>query len=410
MLMKQLMIVAIASASLCWAVVSPTMAQISGDTVRIGILEDMSGPYADITGRSSIIAAEMAVGSVGGKVLEKPIELVTADHQNKPDIGSAIARRWYDRDGVDVIIGLGASSVALAVRSYARDQGKLDIATSSGSADLTGTACSPTGFHWMHDTYALSKTIATASVRNGGTSWFFLTADYSFGHVLERDVTRFVKEAGGQVVGAVRAPLNSPDVSSFLMQAQASGAKVIALANGGSDTVNAVKTAREFGIVGEGSRQSLASLLMMVTDVHALGLQAGQGMLVAEGFYWDQSDDARAFSQRFLVRRRLMPNMMNAATYSATLHYLKAVAAAGTDEPKAVAAAMRTLPINDATITDGRIRSDGRVERDMYLFRVKSPAASKGEWDLYEMVARVPFAEAFRPLSEGGCPLAAGSR
>ncbi|MGF3027816.1 ABC transporter substrate-binding protein [Methylobacterium aquaticum] len=408
--MKQLMTVAIASASLCWAVVSPAMAQISGDTVRIGILEDMSGPYADITGRSSVIAAEMAVGSVGGKVLGKPIEIVTADHQNKPDIGSAIARRWYDRDGVDVIVGLGASSVALAVRSYARDHGKLDIATSSGSADLTGSACSPTGFHWMHDTYALSKTIATASVRNGGTSWFFLTADYSFGHVLERDVTRFVKEAGGQVVGAVRAPLNSPDMSSFLMQAQASGAKVIALANGGSDTINAVKTAREFGIVGGGSHQSLASLLMMVTDVHALGLQAGQGMLVAEGFYWDQSDDARAFSRRFLDRRRLMPNMMNAATFSATLHYLKAVSVAGTDEPKAVAAAMRTLPINDATITDGRIRSDGRVERDMYLFRVKSPAVSKGEWDLYEMVARVPFAEAFRPLSEGGCPLAAGSQ
>ncbi|MGF3027112.1 ABC transporter substrate-binding protein [Methylobacterium aquaticum] len=408
--MKQLMTVAITSASLCWAVAMSAMAQISGDTVRIGILEDMSGPYADITGRSSVIAAEMAVASVGGKVLGKPIEIVTADHQNKPDIGSAIARRWYDRDGVDVIIGLGASSVALAVRSYARDQGKLDIATSFGSADLTGSACSPTGFHWMHDTYALSKTIATASVQNGGTSWFFLTADYSFGHVLERDVTRFVKEAGGQVVGAVRAPLNSPDVSSFLMQAQASGAKVIALANGGSDTINAVKTAREFGIVGEGSRQSLASLLMMVTDVHALGLQAGQGMLVAEGFYWDQSDDARAFSRRFLERRRLMPNMMNAATFSATMHYLKAVAAAGTDEPKAVAAAMRTLPINDATITDGRIRGDGRVERDMYLFRVKSPAASKGEWDLYEMVARVPFAEAFRPLSEGRCPIAAGSR
>ena len=408
--MKRLTALAIASTCLVWSVLAfPAEAQISGETVRIGILEDMSGPYADITGQSSIIAARMAVESFGGKVLGKPIEIVTADHQNKPDVGSAIARRWYDQDGVDVIIGLGASPVALAVRSYARDHGKLDIATSSGTADLTGSACSPTGFHWMHDTYALSKTIATAGVRSGGTSWFFLTADYSFGHVLERDVTRFVKEGGGQVVGSVRAPLNTSDFSSFLMQAQASGAKVIALANAGSDTINSAKTAREFGVVGEGSRQSLASLLLMITDVHALGLPVAQGMLLVEGFYWDQSDEARAFSMRFLERRRLMPNMMNAATYSATLHYLKAVEAAGTDGPKAVAAAMRTLPINDATISDGHIRSDGRVERDMYLFRVKTPASSTGEWDLYEKVATVPFSAAFRPLAEGGCSIAAAA-
>ena len=321
--MKRLVALAIASACLAWsALASPAAAQISGETVRIGILEDMSGPYADITGQSSVTAARMAVESFGGKALGKPVEIVTADHQNKPDVGSAIARRWYDQDGVDVIIGLGASPVALAVRSYARDHGKLDIATSSGTADLTGSACSPTGFHWMHDTYALSKTIATAGVRSGGTSWFFLTADYSFGHVLERDVTRFVKEGGGEVVGSVRAPLNTPDFSSFMVQAQASGAKVIALANGGSDTINSVKTAREFGVVGEGSRQSLASLLLMITDVHALGLPTAQGMLLVEGFYWDQSDEARAFSKRFLERRKLMPNMMNAATYSATLHYL----------------------------------------------------------------------------------------
>jgi branched-chain amino acid transport system substrate-binding protein len=387
-----------------WGLTAPSEAQVSDDVVRIGILEDMSGPYADITGQSSVIAARMAVEEFAGQVLGKRVEVVTADHQNKPDVGSSIARRWYDQDGVDVVVGLGASSVALAVRTYARERGKLDIATSSGTADLTGPACSPTGFHWMHDTYALSKTIATASVRSGGTSWFFLTADYSFGHVLERDTTRFVKEAGGRVLGAVKAPLNSPDFSSFLVQAQASGAKVIGLANGGSDTVNSVKTAREFGIVREGSDQSLASLLLMITDVHALGLPAAQGMLLVEGFYWDRTEASRAFSRRFHERRKLMPNMMNAGTYSAVLHYLKAVQAAGTDEPKAVAAAMRGLPINDATVTDGRIRGDGRVERDMYLFRVKAPAASKAEWDLYEQVATVPFAEAFRPLAEGGCP------
>lgn len=380
--------------------------RLSGDVVRIGILEDMSGPYADITGESSVLAARMAVEDFGGQVLGRKIEILTADHQNKPDVGSSIARRWYDQDGVDIVIGLGASSVALAVRSYARESGRLDIATSSGSADLTGPACSPTGFHWMHDTYALSKTIATASVRSGGTSWFFLTADYSFGHVLERDTTRFVKEAGGQVLGAVKAPLNTPDFSSFLLQAQSSGAKVIGLANGGSDTVNSVKAAREFGIVREGGGQSLASLLLMVTDVHALGLPIAQGMLLVEGFYWDQSDAARALSKRFFERRKLMPNMMNAGTYSATMHYLKAVQAAGTDEPKAVAAQMRSLPIDDPTIRNGRIRSDGRVERDMYLFRVKKPAESKGGWDLYDTVATVPFAEAFRPLTEGACPTA----
>ena len=405
--MQRMMMRRVAAACLLWSgLVSPSQAQVSGDVVRIGILEDMSGPYADITGESSIIAARMAVEDFGGQVLGRKIEVVSADHQNKPDVGAAIARRWYDQEGVDIVVGLGASSVALAVRTYARDNGKLDIATSSGTADLTGPACSPTGFHWMHDTYALSKTIATASVRNGGNSWFFLTADYSFGHVLERDTTRFVKEAGGQIFGAVKAPLNTPDFSSFLIRAQASGAKVIGLANGGSDTVNSVKTAREFGIIREGSGQSLASLLLMITDVHALGLPAAQGMFLVEGFYWDQSDAARALSKRFYERRKLMPNMMNAGTYSATLHYLKAVQSAGTDEPKAVAAAMRKLPINDPTIANGRIRSDGRVERDMFLFRVKQPAASKGEWDLYETVATVPFADAFRPLAEGGCPTA----
>lgn len=385
---------------------APSRAQFSDDVVRIGVINDMSGPYADITGQSSLLAVQMAAEDFGGSVLGRKIEVISADHQNKADIGSATARRWYERDGVDVIVGLGASSVAIAIRLYAREKGKLDIATSSGTTELTGGACSPTGFHWMHDTYALAKTIATASVKNGGTSWFFVTADYSFGHMLEQDASRFVEQAGGRVVGKVRAPINSTDFSSYLLQAQSSGAKVIGLANAGNDTINAVKTAREFGIVGAGASQSLASLLLMITDVHALGLEAAQGMLLAEGFYWDQSDEARAFAQRFFARRKLMPNMMNAADYSAALHYLKAVQAAGTDEPKAVAAAMRSLPINDPTIKNGRIRSDGRVERDMFLFRVKKPGESRSAWDLYEKVATVPFDEAFRPLADGKCPLA----
>jgi branched-chain amino acid transport system substrate-binding protein len=401
-------VAALVVAGLAWlATASPSQAQLSGDAVKIGVLNDMSGPYADITGASSVAAVQMAVEDFGGSVLGHKIEVIAADHQNKADVGASIARRWYDQDGIDVIIGLGASSVALAVRSYARDNGKLDIATSSGSSDLTGTACSPTGFHWMHDTYALAKTIATASVKNGGTSWFFVTADYSFGHALERDASRFVEQAGGKVLGSVRHPINSTDFSSYLLQAQSSGAKIIGLANGGNDTVKSVKTAREFGIVGGSGGQSLASLLLMITDVHALGLAAAQGMLLSEGFYWDQSDEARAFSQRFFSRRKVMPNMMNAGDYGATLHYLKAVQAAGTDEPKAVAAAMRRIPINDPTLKDGHIRSDGRVERDMTLFRVKTPAESRSEWDLYEKVAIVPFKDAFRPLAEGGCPTAA---
>ena len=383
-------------------------AQSSGGAVKIGVLNDMSGPYADITGRSSLLAVQMAVEDFGGAVLGRKIEVVSADHQNKPDLGLATARQWYDQEDVGVIIGVGSSAVALAMRSYAREHGRIDIYTTTGTSDLTGSACSPTGFHWMHDTYALAKVIATAGIRNGGDTWYILAADYAFGHILERDVTRFVTDAGGRVLGSVRHPVNSSDFSSFLLQAQASGAKIIALANGGADLVNSVKTAREFGIIGDGSKQSLAVLLLMITDVKAIGLAAAQGLLLTEGFYWDRTDDSRAWSKRFFARRGLMPNQMNAADYSAALHYLKAVQAAGTDEPKAVVAAMRRLPINDFTLSNGRIRSDGRVERDMYLFRVKKPSESKSEWDLYDLVATVPFNDAFRPLSEGGCALAGG--
>lgn len=397
-----------ATGLLSTVVAGSAKAQPQGKPVKIGVLNDMSGPYADITGQSSLLAVQMAVEDFGGTVLGRKIEVVSADHQNKPDLGSAIARRWYDQDGVGVIIGVGSSAVALAMRSFTRDNGKLDIYTTTGTSTLTGSACSPTGFHWMHDTYALAKVVANAVVRNGGDTWYLVVVDYAFGHDLERDVTRFVKEAGGHVLGSALHPINSTDFSSYLLQAQSSGAKIIGLANAGSDLINTVKTAREFGVGGTGSKQSFAGFLVMVTDVHAIGLDLAQGMLLTEAFYWDLTDDSRAWSKRFFERRKLMPNQMNAGDYSSALHYLKSVQAAGTDEPVAVAAAMRTLPINDPTIKNGKIRSDGRVERDMYLFRVKTPSQSESEWDIYDLVSTVPFKDAFRPLSEGGCVMPGG--
>ena len=351
----------------------------------------MSGPYADITGQSSLLAVQMAVEDFGSTVLGRMIQVVSADHQNKPDIGSAIARRWYDQDGVGVIIGVGSSSVALAIRSFARADGRFDIHTTTGTSALTGSACSATGFHWMHDTYALAKVMANAVVKTGGDTWYVIAVDYVFGHDLERDVTRFVEDAGGRMAGSVVHPINSTDFSSYLLQAQSSGEKVIGLASGGSDLVNTVKTAREFGVSKAGSKPTLAGFLVMVTDVHAMGLELAQGLLLTEAYYWDMTDDSRTWSKRFLERRGLMANQLNAGDYSSALHYLKSVRAAGADEPKAVAAAMRERPINDATIKNGKIRSDGRVERDMYLFRVKAPSQSKPEWDLYDLVATVPF-------------------
>ena len=395
---------ALAAATGLLATAGRAGAQQPEQPVKIGVLNDMTGPYADITGRSSLIAVQMAVEDFGGKVLGRTIEVLSADHQNKPDIGSAIARRWFDQEGLNVLIGVGSSGVALAIRSFTRATGRLDIYTTTGTADLTGSACSPTGFHWMHDTYALAKVMANAVVGTGGDTWFIIAVDYAFGHDLARDTTTFVKQAGGQVLGSVFHPINSTDFSSYVLQAQASGAKVVGLANGGADLINSVKTVREFGA---GSRQVLAGFLVMVTDVHAMGLELAQGLLLTEGFYWDRTEDSRAWSKRFFARRGLMPNQMNAGDYSSALHYLKAVQAAGTDEPKAVAAAIRRLPINDPTIKDGRIRSDGRVERDMYLFRVKRPGQSKSEWDLYDLVATVPFNDAFRPLSDGACTMAA---
>jgi branched-chain amino acid transport system substrate-binding protein len=392
------------------APVHVTQAQVSDDAVKIGVIQDFSGLYADLVGNSSLLAVQLAVEDYGGKVLGKPISVVYADHQNKPDIASNVVRQWWDVDKLDMVTGVGTSSVALAVRAIAKEKGKIDINTGAASSDLSGKACSPTGFHWVYDTYALAKTTGVATVKAGGDTWFFLTADYAFGHALERDVTKFVTEGGGKVLGGVRHPLSTSDFSSFLLQAQASKAKIIGLANAGGDTINSIKQAAEFGIVAGG--QKLAGLLVFATDIHALGLKTAQGLVLSESFYWDTDDETRKFSKRFAERRKKMPggkelypNMINAGEYGATLHYLKAVEAAGTDDPAKVAAKMREMPINDFYSKNVKIREDGRVMRPMYLYQVKAPGESKGPWDYYKLLQTVPGEQAFRPLAESECPL-----
>jgi branched-chain amino acid transport system substrate-binding protein len=369
--------------------------------LKIGVMEGFSGVYGDLT-LGGVEAAQMAVDDFGGKVLGRPIEIVSADHQTKPDVGAAIARKWYDVDGVKMITGLGTSSVALAVRKISQEKGMIDIVTGAASADLTGPACSETGAHWVYDTYALAKVTGSAIVKGGGDSWFFLTADYAFGHALERDVTAIVTASGGKVLGGIRHPLSTQDFSSFLLQAQASKAKIIGLANAGQDTINSIKQAGEFGIVKGGQR--LAGLLVFSTDVVALTLPVAQGLVLTEAFYWDQNDETRAWTKRFRAKRDKIPSMLTAGSYSSTLHYLKAVQAAGTDDAKAVMAKMREIPINDVMTKNGKLREDGRVERDMYLFQVKSPAESKGKDDIYKLLATVPGNEAYRPLKDGKCP------
>jgi len=368
---------------------------------KIGVTEGFSGVYADLN-LGEVEAVQMAVDDFGGKVLGRPIEVLSADHQTKPDVGAAIARKWYDVDGVKMIVGLGTSSVALAVRKISQEKGMIDINTGAASADLTGPACSETGAHWVYDTYALAKVTGGAIVKGGGDSWFFLTADYAFGHALERDVTAVVVASGGKVLGGVRHPLSTQDFSSFLLQAQGSKAKIIGLANAGQDTINSIKQANEFGIVKGGQR--LAGLLVFSTDVVALTLPVAQGLVLTESFYWDLNDETRAWTKRFRAKRDKIPSMLTAGAYSATLHYLKAVQAAGTDDAKAVMAKMREIPINDVMTKNGKLREDGRVERDMYLFQVKSPAESKSKDDIYKLLATVPGNEAFRPMKDGKCP------
>jgi branched-chain amino acid transport system substrate-binding protein len=378
-------------------------AQISDDVVKIGVLTDMSSLYADATGKGSVAAVQMAVADYGGKVKGKPVEVIVADHQNKPDVGLNIARNWYDNEKVDAIFDVPTSSVALPISALTREKNRIHINSGGGSSDITGVACSPNTVHWTYDTYSLSNVAGKAMVKRGEDTWFFVTADYAFGMALERDAANVVKESGGKVLGNVRHPLNSPDFSSFLLQAQASKAKVIALADAGGDTTNALKQAAEFGITQAG--QKMIALLQEITDTHALGIKATQGLIVTDAFYWDMNDETRAFSNRFNAKVGHMPTMIQAGLYSATMHYLKAIEAIGTDEAPKVMAQMRATPINDFFAKNGKIRIDGRMVHDMYLFEVKKPEESKGEWDLYKLLATVPGDEAFRPLDKGGCPL-----
>ncbi|SPP97036.1 MULTISPECIES: ABC transporter substrate-binding protein [Bradyrhizobium] len=379
-----------------------TSAIAQNGPIRLGVLTDMSSLYADNGGRGSVVAAQMAVDDFNGKVLGRPIEIVAGDHQNKADIGAAIARRWLENDNVEAILDVPNSAVALAVQGITRDKKKVFLATGAATSRLTGDECSPTGIHWTYDTYALSQGTTRAISRLGAKSWFFLSADYSLGAQLEADSRKVIDATGGKVVGAVKHPINTPDFSSFLLQAQASKADVIALADAGGDFINAVKQAGEFGVT---RRQKLAGLIVFIADIHSLGLQSAQGLMLSSAFYWDLNDETRAWSKRFIEKTKKVPTMIHAGTYGAVMHYLKAVEAAGTLDGPIVAAQMRGLPVNDFMTRNGRIRQDGRLVRDMYLFRVKSPEESKYQFDYYELLATIPGDEAFRPMEDGGCSL-----
>ena len=380
-------------------------AQISDGIVKIGVLNDMSGLYSEITGPGSVVAAKMAVEDyLKSSKSSLKIEIVSADHQNKPDIGSNIARQWYDTDKVDMIIDVPTSSVALAISQVSREKGKIHVNTGAATADLTGKACSPNTIHWLYDTWMLANGTGKAVVQHGGTSWFFLTADYAFGQALERDTEAVVLKNGGKVLGKVRHPLATQDFSSFLLQAQASKAKVIGLANAGGDTTNAIKQAYEFGIVKGG--QTMAGLLVFLTDIHSLGLEKAQGLYLTETFYWDLNDQTRAWSKRFAaLNSGNYPSMDQAGVYSGVLHYLKAIDAAKTDDGTKVAQKMKDLPTDDILFGKGSVRKDGRKLHPAYLFEVKKPSESKYPYDYYKLLATIPADQAFRPMSEGDCPL-----
>jgi branched-chain amino acid transport system substrate-binding protein len=385
--------------------IGTAQAQMSGNVLKIGVLSDMSSLYTDLAGAGSVLAAKMAVEDSGIEKRGYKVEIVSADHQNKADVGSAIARRWYDSEGVDVIVDVPNSGVALAVSQITKDKNKVFLASGPGSSDLTGKACTPNTVHFTYDTWMLANGTGTAITKNGGNTWFFITADYAFGQALERDTTAAVEKAGGKVLGGVRVPINNQDFSSFLLQAQASKAKVIGLANAGGDTTNSIKQAAEFGIVKGG--QQLAGLLVFLTDVHALGLPTAQGLTFTETFYWDQNDQTRAFAKRFAPQDKgIYPTMVHAGVYASLLHYFKAVEALKSDTDGAkVVTKMKELPTDDPVFGKGRVRLDGRKIHPMYLFEVKKPSESKGEWDYYKLVASIPADEAFRSLKDGGCPL-----
>jgi len=380
---------------------SAAVAQISDNVVRIGVLVDMSGPNADQQGPGDVAAARLAVEDFGGKIGGVPVEIVSGDLLGKTDVGVGIARQWFDQ-GVDAIFSLGNSSVALAVQALAQERDRITIATSAGSDELTNKACTPVSLHWTYDTYALPAALAKAILQQGGRDWYFLTIDYAFGQALEKQASRFVLAGGGRVLGDARHPPGETDFSSQLIQAAQSGATVLGLATSGAPMQNALKQFHEFGLE---KTMRPAALLTDITDLHALGLQTTQGLLYVAAFYWDQSDATRAFSERFFKLRKAMPTSFQASVYGAVTHYLKAVDAAGTDEARAVMAKMRTIPINDFMTSDGTIREDGRVIRNLYLLQAKTPAESKGEWDLAKVLATIPGEEVFRPLNESNCPL-----
>jgi branched-chain amino acid transport system substrate-binding protein len=393
-------------AAACGLGAAAAQAQMSDGVIKIGVMNDMSGLYADIAGPGSVVAAKMAVEDFGAAAKGMKVEIVSADHQNKPDVGSTIARTWYDVDKVDAIADVPTSSVGLAVSQITRDKGRVLLNSGTASSDLTGKACSPNTVHWTYDTWMLANGTGSAIAKTGGDTWFFLTADYAFGHALERDTSAAVTKAGGKVIGGVRHPFPGQDFSSFLLQAQASKAKVIGLANAGGDTINSIKQASEFGITKSG--QSLAGMLMFINDVHSLGLNTAQGLIFTTTFYWDLNDQTRAFSKRFAAAHGgKQPSMVQAGVYASILHYLKAVEAAKTDDGTKVVAQMKAMPTDDPLFGKGSIRADGRKIHPAYLVEVKKPSESKGPWDYLKVRATIPADQAFRPIDQGDCPLVA---
>lgn len=383
--------------------VSPGHAQQKqDDAIRIGVLTDMSGQFSHESGEGSVTAVRMAIEDFGGTVLGRKIELIVADHQNKNEVAVATARAWYDQQRVVMIQNLINSAVALAVANIAKEKNRIAIVNGSGSSRITNDACTPNSIHYSYDTYALAKGTGSALVKQGFDTWFFLTADYAFGHALEADTAAFVKASNGKVVGTVRYPIDASDHSSFLLQAQASNAKVVAIAGSGTTFINAVKSAREFGLT---PKQTLAGMLVWITDVKSMGLQQAQGLVLTNAFYWDRDEQTRAWSKRFFEKMKRMPHMGDAGDYSSTMHYLKAMAAAGTTDAEAVMKKMKETPVNDFFAKNGKIREDGRMVHDMYVYQVKTPQESKYEWDFYKLLAVIPAAEAYRPLSESACPL-----
>ncbi|MEI2734506.1 MAG: ABC transporter substrate-binding protein [Rhodoblastus sp.] len=383
---------------------APAFAQ-DAKPLKIGVLTDLNSVYSDIGGKGNIEAAKMAIEDFGGQMFGKPIELVSAD-ATKPDVAATLARKWWEQENVDAIIDMPTSATALAVMELSKQFEKPLLITDAASSDITGKACSPYTAHWTYDTYSNAHTVGDAMVKQGGDSWYFVTVDYAFGHSIEKDVSEVVKAAGGKVLGASRHPINTPDFSSYLLQAQQSKAKVIGMANGGGDTINLIKQAGEFGITAGG--QNLAGIVMFISDVHSLGLKVAQGLIITEGYYWDKDDRSREFGKKFFARMNRMPTMNQASTYSATMHYLKAVKAVGARDTKPVMAKMREMPVRDYFTQNGVLREDGRMVHSMLLLQVKKPEESKYPWDYYKVLAEVPGDQVFRPLKDGGCPLVAG--